>query len=135
MKLMAALSILILIVSCQQPGTVGKQLEGSDSLVINFNTPGTNTIDHSVTTTESKAINKLVHFADGKTIPAPAKCSYDGNLQFYKHGVLSGDVAFNYSVEGCHHFILNANGTLTPTTMSNEAAHFLKSLAAGNNWY
>ena len=134
MKLFIALVFLVSIAACKQATAIGKQLEGSDSLVINFNTPGSNIIDHTVTTTEAKAINKLVHFADSKTGEA-YKCGYDGNLMFYKKGVLAGDVAFNYSGEGCHHFIMNVNGTLTPTTMSNEAADFLSRLATGKGWY
>ncbi len=63
------------------------------------------------------------------------KCGYDGNLMFYKEGKLMADVAFNYSGDGCHHFIQEINGTLTSTAMSNEAADFLKSLAEGKGWY
>jgi hypothetical protein len=134
MKLLTVLSILFCVAACKPSTGIGKQLDGSDSLVINFNTPNTNTIDRSVTTTEEKAINKLAHFVDAK--PAQAyKRGYDGNLMFYKKGQLLGDVAFNYSGEGCHHFILNVSGVLTPTTMSNEAADFLSSLAKGKNWY
>lgn len=134
MKLVIALFFLSSFAACTSSTAIGKQLDGSDSLVINFNTPHTNTIDHTVTTTEAKAINKLVHFVDAQ--PAEAyKCGYDGNLMFYKKGELTGDVAFNYSGEGCQHFILSVNGTLTPAKMSKEAADFLSSLAQGKGWY
>ena len=91
-------------------------------------------IEKTVTTTEKNAIKKLVHYVDNTTT-ATYKCGYDGNLLFYKKGVLTGDVSFNYSGEGCHHFMMMVDGNLTPGTMSNEAADFLKSLAEGRGWY
>jgi catabolite regulation protein CreA len=135
MKTILLLATVITLSSCGGTGSVvGKQLSGSDSLVINFNIPQTNNIAKTVTTAESKAIKKLSNYVDSKTTEA-YKCGYDGNLLFYKKGVLVGDVAFNYSGDGCHHFILSVDGKLTPTAMSNEAADFLKSLAEGKGWY
>lgn len=126
---------LSIIISCSgSDSAVSKQLSGSDSLVINFNTPQSNTIVMTMSTTEDKAIKKLIRFADSKTSEA-YKCGYDGNLMFYKKGALAGDVSFNYSGDSCHHFIMLLNGELTPTTMSNDAADFLKSLSAGKTWY
>lgn len=123
-----------LFISCSNNSAISKQLSGSDSVVINFNKPPTNIIDKTVTTTESKAIEKLSRFVDSKTTEA-YKCGYDGNIQFFSSRKLLGDVAFNYSGDGCHHFILMVGEQLTPTTMSNEAADFLKSLAEGKGWY
>lgn len=120
--------------ACGSGSAVSKQLSGADSLVINFNKPQTNIIDRTVSTTEDKAIKKLARFVDGKMDTA-YKCGYDGNLMFYKKGQLAGDVAFNFSGKGCLHFIMELNGKLTPTEMSNEAADFLKSLSEGKNWY
>ena len=121
--------------SCGGSGSaISKQLSGSDSLVINFNTPQSNTIAKTMSTTEDKAIKKLIRFTDGKAGEA-YKCGYDGNLMFYKKGTLVGDVSFNYSGDGCHHFIMLLNDKLTPTAMSNEAADFLKSLGEGKGWY
>jgi hypothetical protein len=54
---------------------------------------------------------------------------------FYKKGTLIGDVSFNYSGDGCHHFIMLLDDKLTPTVMSNEADDFLKSLGEGKGWY
>ena len=126
---------VIFLASCSHPGSaISKQLAGTDSLVINFNAPQTDSILSTVTTTEVKAIKKLTGFVDGKSSEA-YKCGYDGNLLFYKKGILKGDVSFNYSGEGCRHFILEVNGKLNPTAMSNEAASFLKSLAEGKGWY
>lgn len=135
MRLVFSLVILICLSSCGDSGSVvSKQLSGSDSLVINFNTPQTNSIAKTMTTTESKAINKLSNYVDGKASEA-FKCGYDGNLLFYKKGTLVGDVSFNYSGDGCHHFMMLIKDELAPTTMSNEAASFLKSLAEGKGWY
>lgn len=128
-------SLLIIISSCSSSGSaVSKQLSGSDSLVINFNTPQSNTIAKTLSTTEDKAIKKLIRFTDKKSSEA-YKCGYDGNLMFYKKGILIGDVSFNYSGDGCHHFMMSIKDELTPTIMSNEAANFLKSLMEGKGWY
>lgn len=123
-----------MLVSCGSGSAVANEFSGADSLVINFNAPQTNTITKTVSTTESKAIEKLIRFVDSKPTEA-YKCGYDGNLMFYSKGTLKADVAFNFSGDGCHHFIMDSKGKLTPTTMSNEAADFLKSLSEGKNWY
>ena len=87
-----------------------------------------------MTTTESKAIKKLAGYIDGKKAEE-SKCDYDGNLLFYKKGVLLGDVTFNYSVDSCRHFIQSVDGKLSSSTMNNESAAFLQSLAEGKGWY
>jgi hypothetical protein len=135
MRAVIFISTLVVLLSCGGSGSaVSRQLAGSDSLVINFNTPQSNTIEKTVTTADRTAIKKLIHYVDGKA-SAAFKCGYDGNLLFYKDGVLTGDVSFNYSGDGCHHFMMLLNDQLTPTTMSNEAADFLRSLAEGKGWY
>lgn len=134
MRIIFLLFLFTALNACQDPSIVNKQLSGSDSLQINFNEPGTNNLVKTVSTTEQNAIEKLVRFVDSKTAEA-YKCGYDGNLMFYKGGTLLGDVAFNYSGDGCHHFVQEINGELASTAMNNEAANFLKSLAEGKNWY
>lgn len=124
--------LIILFASCSGKSGISKQIDGSDSLVIHFNAPHTNNIIKSVTTTETNAIKKLIHFTDGKYFRI-VKCGYDGNLLFYKKGNLSGDISFNYTTDSCRHFIFLIDKKLTATTMSNEAADFLKSLAEGNS--
>ena len=108
---------ILLIASCSDNTAVNKQLSGSDSLVINFNIPQTDSIAKTMTTTEIVAIKKLMKYVGGKTSKA-YKCGYDGNLMFYKKGILAGDIAFNYSGEGCQHFIQIAGDKLSPTSMS-----------------
>ncbi len=135
MRIIFFLATVLFLAACSNSGSaIDKQLSGSDSLVINFNTPQTSNIKKTVTTTEKTAIKKLAAYVDSKTGEA-YKCGYDGNLMFYKNGVVVGDVSFNYSGDGCHHFMQVVNDQLTPTTMSNEAADFLKSLAEGKGWY
>ncbi|MEP6700079.1 MAG: hypothetical protein ABJA85_02135 [Bacteroidota bacterium] len=127
-------TVLFFMAACSGGSALDKQLAGSDSLVINFNTPKTNNIEKTMTTTESKAIKKLAGYVDRKKAEE-YKCGYDGNLVFYKKGVLRGDVAFNYSEDSCRHFIQSVDGKLSSSTMSNEAAAFLQSLAEGKGWY
>ena len=135
MRTVFFLTSSIIIISCGGSGSErSKQLSASDSLVINFNVPQTNNIEKTVTTTEKKAIKKLAGYVDGKSTEN-YKCGYDGTLMFYKQGVLVNDVSFNYSGEGCRHFIMKVDDHLAATTMSNEAADFLKSLAEGKGWY
>ena len=134
MKLFLFVALILCFVSCSEKSATGKQLTGSDSLVINFNEPQKKKKKKTVTTTENKAIEKLAGFVDGKTSEA-YKCGYDGNLLFYKKGKIAADVSFNYSGDGCRHFIQDINGELSSTGMNNEAADFLKSLAEGKDWY
>ncbi len=135
MKNIFFFAIIFFFNSCSNADSaISKHLVGSDSLVINFNIPQTDSIAKTMTTTESKAINKLIMYADAKTTEA-YKCGYDGNLMFYKNSILVGDILFNYSGDGCRHFIMLVNDKLTPTAMSNEAADFLMSLAEGKGWY
>lgn len=135
MKIFEFLAIVLFFMSaCSRGSIVNKQLAGSDSLVINFNTPQTSNIAKTVNTTDSRAIKKLINYVDGKTADS-YKCGYDGNLMFYKKGMLLGDVSFNYSMDSCRHFIQMNDDKLNLTVMSNEAADFLKSLAEGKEWY
>lgn len=134
MRLLSSLLVAVILMACNSRSANGKRMAGSDSLIINFNNPGSNTIAKTVTTTETKAIEKLAGFADSKATEA-YKCGYDGNLMFYKDGQLMADVAFNYSGAGCQHFIQEVDGKLYSTSMSHEAIDFLQSLAAGKDWY
>lgn len=134
MRIFFLLFLFIALNACKDPSMISKQLSGSDSLQINFNQPGTHNLVKTVSTTEQKAIEKLIRFVNGKATEA-YKCGYDGNLMFFKEGTLLGDVAFNYSGAGCHHFVQEIKGVLTSSAMSNEAADFLKSLAEEKGWY
>jgi hypothetical protein len=133
-KTFVFLAVVAGIFSCSGTGSaVSNQLADSDSLVINFSNPQTTQIEKTVTTTESNAIKKLARYTDGKNTEM-YKCGYNGNMLFYKKGVLAGDVSFNYA-DGCLHFLQTVNGKMVSTGMSYEAADFLKGLAAGKDWY
>ncbi len=135
MKYIFIISFAIFFVACSNSNSsIGKQLESIDSLVINFNESQTNNILKSVTTTDRTAIKKLAKFVNNKEAEIK-QCKLDGNLMFYKEGVLASDVSFNYSDDVCHHFIQEINGVLISTVMSNEATDFLKSLNEEKSWY
>ena len=129
MKLIICFAASLLLFSCSNSPLVNN-LEDSDSVAIRFNHPGTKSIIKVVETTEPHAIQKLVQFAGGKETDQ-FKCGYDGNAMFYKKGSLAGDISFNFSTDGCHHFLHVADGKLTATKMSNEATDFFKNLADG----
>jgi hypothetical protein len=126
--------LIFLLGACGQQSSFQKQIQGADSLVINFNTPLSDTISRTITTTEKTAIKKLSNYIDSKSSPA-FKCRYDGNIIFYKEGTVAADVAFNYSIDSCRHFIQMISEKPSSTSLSNEAADFLRSLAEGKNWY
>ena len=128
MKRLTYYIILLAFIACSKPSAIKKQLSGTDSLVVQFNKPGTDSIQSILNATDRNAINELIGFIDSQKSPL-FKCGYDGNLLFYKKGTLAGDVSFNFSGDSCKHFIMVLNGELTPTRMSNKAADFLKSLS------
>ncbi len=129
MKLIICLVTGLALISCGNSPLI-KNIDGSDSVAVRFNHPGTDSIVKVVEATQTHAIEKLERFADGKET-GQFKCGYDGNMMFYKNGKLAGDISFNYSADDCHHFLHVVDGKLTATAMSNEAADFLRSLANG----
>jgi hypothetical protein len=122
-----------MLLSCTS-STLSKKLHGSDSLVVSFNYPNTDSIIKTVSTTEHKAVRRLLQFVDSKQTEQ-YKCGYDGTMTFFIQGKLVLPVVFKYSEVGCRHFLFDAGNKLRSTTMSNEAADFLKSLADGRSWY
>lgn len=133
MRFILPVLLLSFLASCSGSGS-SNHLAGTDSLVINFNNKESNTISNTINTTETKAIKKIRQFVSGKQAEE-YKCGYDGNILFYDGDKLLADISFNYSGEGCRHFIQLIDGKLNSTAMSNEAADFLRSLAEGKNWY
>ena|SRR5690349_14011998 len=128
------LIICLTIAACSQNSAVTKKLSGSDSLVIHFFEENSTTISKTVATGEKKAINRLAEFVSGKEAPQ-FKCGYDGELLFFEKGKPVSNVSFKFSNDSCRHFLLDVEGKLMATKMSNEAADFLKNLQAGNNIY
>ena len=131
-QLLLALTVFSLA-ACNN-SSLSKKLKGSDSLVISFNYPNTDSVVQTVNTTERKAIRRLLQFVDSKETEQ-YKCGYDGTMTFFIQDKLVLPVVFKYSEEGCRHFLFDEDNKLRSTKMSNEAADFLKSLAEGRNWF
>ncbi len=127
------LTILVVLISCGGSG-ITKKLAASDSLVITFNLPNTDSVIKTVTTTEKKAIKKLSQFVAGKK-DEEYKCGYDGNMVFYSKGQILLPLVFKYTEKGCQHFLFDMDNKVMSTKMSAEAADFLKSLMEGKDWY
>ena len=125
--------MVVLFVSCSG-SAVTKKLSDSDSLVITFNPPNSDSIIKTVSTTENNAINKVIDFVDAK--PAEEfKCGYDGNLIFFSKGQAILPVVFKYKEKDCRHFLFELDGKLVSTKINNEAADFLESLEQGKIFY
>jgi hypothetical protein len=132
MRLVILLFLSALYVSCKPGGK--SSLATSDSLVVQFNQPGTDLIDKTVSTTERTAISEVSRFTAGKET-STRSCPLDGNILFYKGGTLIADISFNYSADSCRQFI-QINGEKTKSTvLSNKAADFLRSLREGGGSY
>lgn len=133
MKFLLISLVAALFISCN-PSATEKKLKGCDSLVITFNVPGTDSVLKTVQTTDTRAIQKLAGFMNGKSTAA-FKCGYDGNLLFFKGGKQVMPVVFRYTDADCRHFVYDLDNKVMYTSMSNEAADFLQSLAEGRNSY
>lgn len=125
---MTCIAACLLFISCGNSPLVS-QLEGSDSIAIVFKQPATGSIIKVVGTSQPYAIKDMLRFA-GTGETAPGSCGYDGNALFFKQGTIRGEVAFNYTIDGCRHFLLMVNGKPVATKMSYEAIDFLKGIAA-----
>ncbi len=134
MKAFLLFVVLAIFFSCSNNSAISKKLSDSDSLIINFTAPASDSIVKTVVTTEPKAIKKLIQFVNAKEAEQ-YKCGYDGELLFFSKGNTVSAVAFKYAEEECRHFLLDVDGKLQSTKMSNEAVNFLKGLAEGRNWY
>lgn len=127
------LIMLLLLISCSRSG-VSKKLAGCDSLVITFNAPNKDSVIQQISTTETKAIQKLAGFLKGKETEM-YKCGYDGNMLFYKAGRQIMPVVFKFREEGCQAFVYDLDNKTVSTAMGNEAVSFMKSLLEGKSWY
>ena len=134
MKFISCLVVSVFLFSCGNKSAISKKLSGSDSLVITFNAPGSDSILSMVSTTEKKAIRKLSGFLNGKDTEQK-DCGYDGNMIFYQNGSQLLPVVFKYSPDSCQRFLFELDNKVMSTRMSNEAASFFKSLAEGKGWY
>jgi hypothetical protein len=134
MRQLSFIILVFILASCGHSSAIDKKLSGSDSLVITFNIPGSDSVSNIVSTTEKKAIRKLSGFLNGKTTDQK-QCGFDGNMLFYKNGERLLPVIFKYSSDNCRHFLFELDNKVMSTSMSNEASAFLKSLSEGKNQY
>ncbi|HRX93298.1 MAG TPA: hypothetical protein P5158_04245 [Chitinophagaceae bacterium] len=125
--------LLFVTASCNR-SALDKHLAGCDSLVITFNYPDTDSVINSISTTDTKAIQKLKQYIDGKKDTA-RQCGFDGNMIFFRDQQQVLPVVFKYSNESCRQFLYEINSAVSSYSMSNEAADFLSSLVEGRSWY
>jgi len=123
----------LLLSSCSSKSPIAKQLAGSDSLVITFNVPGTDSVQNVVSTTDTRAIAKLAGYLGGKEQPKP-DCGFGGNMLFFKGGQQVLPVVFQLTKD-CSYFMYEMENKLHYTSVGGEAGKFLKSLNEGKNWY
>jgi uncharacterized protein YcfL len=134
MKYFILLSFFILsLCSCKQ-SAIQQSFSSADSLVIHFKKEQAGIITKTIQTTESKAINRVIDFMDGKETEN-FKCGYDGKMFFYNKGQQIQEVDFKMSDEACNHFAFMLNGKLINTTMKNEAVDFFDALEKGLPFY
>ena len=127
MRYFLSLISILCLISCGHSPLVS-HLEGSDSVAVIFKQPVTEAVIKVVGTAKPYAIKDLLTYT-GARQTEQFKCGYDGEIIFYKKGIAAGQVSFNYKTNGCHHFLINNNGKLTATEMSNQAVDLLKALA------
>lgn len=127
--LVIILFIGVLICSCKS-SPVKQSFSSADSLVIHFKDEQAGAVIKTVQTAESKAINRVIEFIDGKETEL-FKCGYDGKMFFYHNGKQIQEVDFKMKNDSCNHFAFLVNGKLTGTKMSNEAVDFLDALEKG----
>ena len=134
MKTLSCIILTSFLFSCGNQSAISKKLAGSDSLVITFNVPNSDSVIKTVSSTERKAIRKLAGFMNGKE-GKDTVCGYDGNMTFYSKGETLLPVIFQYNEEGCRRFLFEMDNKVMNTKMSNEAVDFLKSLSDGRSMY
>jgi hypothetical protein len=127
MKHIICIATAVLLISCGHSALVSP-LEGSDSVSVQFTQPGTGSPVKVVESNNDYALQDLLRFADGEQTEQ-FSCGHDGYIIFYKKGIQTGDIAFNYTTKDCQHFLHRVNGKITTTKMSYEAIDFLKALA------
>jgi hypothetical protein len=134
MRILFIFILPVLLLACGSNSAVQRKLSVTDSLVIIFNVPDTDSILNTVTTTEPVAIKKLTGFLGGKTNDG-VPCGYDGHIDFFSKQQLLLQVVFSYHKEDCRQFIFDFENKVQSVEVSNEAKNFLQSLASGKNWY
>ena len=129
MKSYLIIVLVILFSSCDQ-SAIRQNFSSADSLVVHFKDEQAGVVTKTVQTAESKAINRMIDFIDGKET-GQFKCGYDGKMFFYTKGQKIQEVDFKMKNDSCNHFAFLLNGNLLSTKMSGEAIDFLNALEQG----
>lgn len=129
MKFLFIFLFTFFFVSCKQ-SAVKQSFSSADSLVIHFKNEQAGVITKTVQTAESKAINRVIEFIDGKEAKT-SDCGYDGKMFFYKNGNRVQEVDFKMTNDTCNHFAFKLDDKLIRTKVSNEAVDFLNALEQG----
>jgi hypothetical protein len=134
MKAISCIIASFMLLSCGNNSAISKKLSGSDSLVITFNVPNTDSVINTLSTTEKKAIRKLAGFLNGEELKND-RCGFDGNMIFFNKGEILEQVIFQYSEKNCRHFLFEMDNKAVNTSMSKDAEELLKSLKEGKAFY
>src|SRR5512139_447543 len=110
MKYFLFIPLSLAICSCKQ-SAVKQSFSSADSLVIHFKDEQAGAVTKTVQTAESKAINRVIEFIDGKETEL-FKCGYDGKMFFYDNGKQIQEVDFKMKNDSCNHFAFLLNGKL-----------------------
>ena len=129
MKIVIASIIVCVFNSCQQ-SAIKQNFSSADSLVIHFKDEQAGVVTRTVQTAESKAINRVIEFIDGKETGA-FNCGFDGKMFFYDKGNKIQEVDFKMKNDSCNHFSFLLKEKLVSTSMSGEAADFFDALEKG----
>ena len=129
MKLISFILFALILYGCAS-SPVTKSFSPADSLVIHFKNEQAGVITKTVQTAESKAINRIIEFIDGKET-GEFKCGYDGKMFFFKEGNKIQEVDFKMTNDSCNHFAFLLGDKLMRTKMSKEAVDFLDALEKG----
>jgi hypothetical protein len=133
MKFLILLASIVLLYSCKS-SALKEKLSASDSLVVEFFHPGTDSITRTVQTTQQHAIKRMIKFVDAKETEQ-FKCGYDGNIIFFSKTQPILPMKFEYRIDSCRHFVFDLDGKVMTSKMKNEAKDFLESLEAGKDTY
>ena len=124
---------LLFILGCK-PSLVKQSFSSADSLVIHFKNEQQGVVTKTVQTADSKAINRVIEFIDGKTADH-LQCNYDGKMFFFSEGKQIQEVDFNMTEKDCTQFSLLVNGKLISTKMNPEAIDFFNAQEKGLLFY
>jgi len=128
-----AFLFFLILISCKQ-SAVKQSFSSSDSLVIHFKDEQAGIVIKTIQTTDSKAINRMIDFIDGKE-SENLNCGFDGKMFFFKDGQRIQEVDFKMNEDSCNHFAFMLDGKLVSKKMKAEAVDFFNALEQGLPFY